>query len=249
MFRNKEFKNMIIAAAVLTAALSVCGYVIGGMYVFVLLLILGICITAGFVIITKKRYDNIDALNAYLVKVLAGDEAPDVLDQEEGELSILKTNIYKATSTLKHQKELLSKDKVALSNAIADISHQLKTPLTSMIVMNDLLKTEDDKEKRTEFLQTQSDQLDRMDWLIRTLLKLSKIDAGTITMKPEDIMADVLMEEAVKPFEIQMELKEIAYTSNISDIKLRCDKNWTVEALRNIVKTALNIWKAETRFP
>lgn len=239
MFRNKEFKNMIIAAAVLTAALSVCGYVIGGMYVFVLLLILGICITAGFVIITKKRYDNIDALNAYLVKVLAGDEAPDVLDQEEGELSILKTNIYKATSTLKHQKELLSKDKVALSNAIADISHQLKTPLTSMIVMNDLLKTEDDKEKRTEFLQTQSDQLDRMDWLIRTLLKLSKIDAGTITMKPEDIMADVLMEEAVKPFEIQMELKEIAYTSNISDIKLRCDKNWTVEALRNIVKNCI----------
>ena len=110
-----------------------------------------------------------------------------ILDQEEGELSLLKTNVYKTTSTLNYQKDLLAKDKVALSNAIADISHQLKTPLTSMIVMNDLLKTEDDKKKREEFLQTQSNQLDRMNWLIRTLLKLSKIDAGTITMKPEEV--------------------------------------------------------------
>ena len=125
MFKNKELKLMLIAAAVSTAALSVCGYAICGVAAFVLLLLLGIGITTGFVVITRKRYSDIDALNSYLVKVLAGDEAPGILDQEEGELSILKTNIFKATSTLKYQKELLTKDKVALSNAIADISHQL----------------------------------------------------------------------------------------------------------------------------
>jgi signal transduction histidine kinase len=249
MFKNKEFKFMFIAAAVSTAALSVCGYAICGVAAFVMLLLLGIGITTGFVVITRKRYSDIDALNSYLVKVLAGDEAPSILDQEEGELSLLKTNIYKATSTLNYQKDLLAKDKVALSNAIADISHQLKTPLTSMIVMNDLLKTEDDKEKRNEFLQTQSNQLDRMNWLIQTLLKLSKIDAGTITMKPEEVSATELIQEVIKPFEIQMELKNISYSckyAGVSDheneatgIDIKCDRNWTIEAIQNIIKNCI----------
>jgi signal transduction histidine kinase len=239
MFRNKEFKFMYITAAVFTAALSVCGYVICGIPAAVLILLLGIGITTGFVMITRRRYADIDALNSYLVRVLAGDEAPGILDQEEGELSLLKTNIYKATSTLNFQKDLLSKDKLALSNAIADISHQLKTPLTSMIVMNDLLKTEDDEGKREEFLTTQSNQLDRMNWLIQTLLKLSRIDAGTITMKPEEIQAEQLVKEVIRAFEIQMELKNIKCTKHISDISFSCDRNWTIEALQNIVKNCI----------
>ncbi|MCR5447918.1 MAG: HAMP domain-containing histidine kinase [Solobacterium sp.] len=192
-----------------------------------------------FAITTKKRYEAIGDLNSYLEKVLAGSEVPDILDQEEGELSLLRTNIYKATSALKYQKELLAKDKTALSDAIADISHQLKTPLTSMMVMNDLLKTEEQKDRRIEFLRTQSNQLDRMNWLIQTLLKLSKIDAGTIEMKPEVIRADVLMEEVIKPFEIQMDLKNIRYSCDAADELLKCDRNWTVEAIQNIVKNCI----------
>lgn len=239
MFRNKEFKFMFITAAVFTAALSVCGYAICGIAAFFLILLLGIGITTGFVIITRRRYVAIDRLNSYLVRVLAGDEAPGILDQEEGELSLLKTNIYKATSTLNYQKDLLSKDKLELANAIADISHQLKTPLTSMMVMNDLLKTEDDEGKRMEFLKTQSNQLDRMNWLIQTLLKLSRIDAGTITMKPEEIHAEQLVKEVIRAFEIQMELKNIKCTKHISDISFSCDRNWTIESLQNIVKNCI----------
>ena len=249
MLKNKEFRYMIVAATVLTVAASVCGYALCGMAACILLLLLGIVLSTGFVILTKRRYDDIDALNSYLVKVLAGDEAPGILDQEEGELSILKTNIYKAATTLNYQNGLLTKDKVALANAIADISHQMKTPLTSMIVMNDLLKTEDDKNKREEFLQTQSNQLDRMNWLIQTLLKLSKIDAGTITMKPEDVAARVLIRDVIKPFEIQMELKNITYSciysgdpkynNESADIVIKCDRNWTIEAIQNIVKNCI----------
>ena len=232
---------MFITAAVFTAALSVCGYAICGVPAAVLILILGIGITTGFVMITRRRYADIDALNSYLVRVLAGDEAPGILDQEEGELSLLKTNIYKATSTLNYQKDLLSKDKLALSNAIADISHQLKTPLTSMIVMNDLLKTEDDEGKRKEFLTTQSNQLDRMSWLIQTLLKLSKIDAGTITMKPEQVQAGLLVQEVIKAFEIQMELKNISCKKQISDI-LTKDINTNVE--KNAISVS-TVFKSE----
>ena len=239
MLKNKEYKQMIIAAAGFTVAASICGYVFFGYGAVLIILVLSAVLTAILAITTRNRLGNIDALNTYLVKVLAGGEAPDILDQEEGELSLLKTNIYKATTTLNYQKELLSKDKAALSDAIADISHQLKTPLTSMMVMNDLLKTEDDKDKRSEFLKTQSDQLDRMNWLIRTLLKLSGIDAGTITMNPEEVKAGFLITEVIKPFEVQMELKDIALIKSASDISIKCDRNWTVEAVQNIVKNCI----------
>ncbi len=192
-----------------------------------------------FLFYTRKRYQAIEKLNAYLIRVLAGEMPPDIEDQEEGELSILKNNIYKVTTTLYHQKDLLKKDKVALADAIADISHQLKTPLTSMMVMNDLLKTEDNKEKQAEFLRTQSHQLDRMNWLIQTLLKLSKIDAGTVSMKPEPVSLALLMEDVITPFAVPMDLKNIRYFCDATDLTLRCDRNWTMEALQNIVKNCI----------
>ena len=151
----------------------------------------------------------------------------------------LKTNIYKATTTLNHQKELLAEDKLRMANAIADISHQLKTPLTSMMVMNDLLKTEEDADKRKEFLNTQSTQLDRMNWLIQTLLKLSKLDAGTIELKSESIFDKDLILEALKPFDIQMDLRGISNIVNTIGTSFKCDKNWTIEAIQNIIKNCI----------
>jgi signal transduction histidine kinase len=190
-------------------------------------------------LILKAMYPDIEELNTYLEKVLSDDDPPEILDIEEGELSILKSNIYKVTTKLKYQKELLKQDKVTLATAMADISHQLKTPLTSMMVMNDLLKSEEDGEKREEFLKTQSDQLDRMNWLIQTLLKLSKLDAGSVLLTKEDIAADELIKDVMKPFEIQMDIKNISFVSEISDALVMCDKNWTVEAIQNIVKNCI----------
>ncbi len=184
-------------------------------------------------------YPEIEELNTYLEKVLSGDDPPEILDIEEGELSILKSNIYKVTTKLKYQKELLRQDKVTLATAMADISHQLKTPLTSMMVMNDLLKSEEDRERRDEFLKTQSDQLDRMNWLIQTLLKLSKLDAGSVVLIKEDVPADELFKEVMKPFEIQLDIKGISLKRKIPDTFVMCDKNWTIEAIQNIVKNCI----------
>ena len=239
MGNNKDFKVMTAVGTSITLILSVMGVIFVGIKAGIIIFFTGALILAINIIFTKRRYSEIEKLNSYLEKVLSGDYAPEILDQKEGELSILKSNIYKATTTLKYQKELLTEDKVRLANAIADISHQLKTPLTSMMVMNDLLQTEDDQNKRNEFLKTQSDQLDRMSWLIQTLLKLSKIDAGTITMKKEEVTATSIVKEIVKPFEIQMELKGINYSSFDSDMILSCDKNWTIEAIQNIVKNCI----------
>ena len=222
--KNKDFRNMIIIGAAVTLLVTVLSAIFLGWIPAVAVLATGLVLLAVFFFYTKKRYKKIEQLNDYLVRVLADNEDDEILDQEEGELSILKTNIYKTTSTLKFQKELLTDDKKNLAAAIADISHQLKTPLTSMMVMNDLLADEQDENKRT---------------LIQTLLKLSKLDAGTIVLKKEDVSSTELIEEAVKPFGIQFDLRNIKFKSDISDLNIRCDKNWTVEAIQNIIKNCI----------
>ena len=237
--KNKEFRNMIITGSAFTLIMVVCGSVFLGIKTGATVFLTGLVLLGIFIFFTKKRYEKINDLNDYLVRVLADSDDGEMLNQEEGELSILKTNIYKTTSTLKYQKELLTDDKKNLAAAIADISHQLKTPLTSMMVMNDLLVDEQDEDKRTEFLQTQSSQLNRMNWLIQTLLKLSKLDAGTIVLKKEDVSTVELIEEAVKPFGIQFDLRNIKFKSDIEDLIIRCDKNWTVEAVQNIIKNCI----------
>lgn len=237
--KNKEFRNMIIISAVITILAAIPVAIFLGVPAGAAVFITGVLLTVLFIVYTKNRYKKIEKLNDYLVRVLAENDTDEILDQEEDELSILKTNIYKTTSTLKYQKELLSDDKKNLAAALADISHQLKTPLTSMMVMNDLLVDEKDEDKRIEFLNTQSSQLDRMNWLIQTLLKLSKLDAGTIVLKREDIPATEIVEEAIKPFEIQFDLRNISFESDVSPVNIRCDKNWTVEAIQNIIKNCI----------
>ena len=239
MQRNKEFVKMIVISSCITAVLSCCGFILAGSACGILVLATGLSIGTIYILYTKKRYSDIDDLNTYLSKVLSGNDVPDITDQEEGELSILKTNIYKATTTLKYQKELLADDKKMLADAIADISHQLKTPLTSMMVMNDLLVNEEDGVKREEFIKTQSAQLDRMNWLIQTLLKLSKLDAGTALIKSEDVSGTSLVSDALRTFEIQMELRGINKKVSGSDIVISCDKNWTLEAIQNIIKNCI----------
>lgn len=234
--KNRTLRNCILAGSACTLILAAAGWYFFGTAAGILFLLLGAALTGGFALYSRRRYAEIRDLNDYLVRVLAGEDVPDILDQQEGELSILKSNIYKTTTMLKSQKELLAEDKADLAKAIADISHQLKTPLTSMMVMNDLLKSEENPEKRQEFLDVQQTQLVRMNWLIQTLLKLSKLDAGTVELKRGDVSVRSLVDEALKPFAIMMEMKGIGLAVSCDDIRVKCDENWTVEAIQNIIK-------------
>lgn len=236
MTTNKDFRNILIFGSAATLLLSGCGLFFCGPAAGALLLLLGAVLIGLFSYYTRQRYKALENLNAYLSLVLTGENVPEIEEQEEGEISILRSNIFKTATTLQTQKELLSKDKVRLADAIADISHQLKTPLTSMMVMNDLLIGEEDPDRRISFLATQQAQLDRMNWLIQTLLKLSKLDAGTIELRREETSVKTLVDEAVKPFEIQMELKGIEVDISCDEMFVRCDRYWTIEAIQNIIK-------------
>ncbi len=190
---------------------------------------------------TRWRYQEIEKLSGYLRKISSGDYSLDVRDNYEGELSILKSDIYKVTLKLSEHSALLQEDKVKLTNAISDISHQLKTPLTSMMVMADLLrdaKLEDSK--RAEFTNNIRVQLERIEWLVSSLLKLSKIDAGTVLFKKDKIYVAELIERAIQPVLVPMDIKEQnVKISGEKEVSFLGDFNWTAEALLNILKNCV----------
>lgn len=129
-----------------------------------------------------KQMDNsLINISEYINRLLNKDYALDIIDNDEGTLSSLKNDIYKVTVMMKEQNKMLKQDKMLLANNLADISHQLKTPLTSMLLMSDLLDSDElTKDERKEFLRVIKSQLKRIEWLVSSLLKLSKLDAKTI---------------------------------------------------------------------
>ena len=163
----------------------------------------------------------------------------DIMDNSEGEMSILKNNLYKIMTLLKTQNEQLNTDKLYLANSLADISHQLKTPLTSMMVMSDLLKDEKDEGKRNEFLSIIETQLDKMKWLITNLLKISKLDAGATEFKHEKFNIAPILEKSLKQFYVTCDVREIEIVNEINDFEFVGDENWTGEAIENIIKNCI----------
>ena len=195
------------------------------------------CITSAIYIdYTKKRFKKISELDNYLSAVCSGNFDLDLPDNSEGELSILKNNLYKIITMLKFQNEALQNDKVCLADSMTDISHQLKTPLTSMMVMTDIIKEEQSPEKRKDFVDIIQAQLEKMRWLIQNLLKLSKIDAGTVEMADKKISAFELVEKSLKPFLITLDIRDISMTKSGEDFFVHGDDEWLCEAISNIIK-------------
>ena len=197
-------------------------------------------VNAVYWIAEVARYCEIEGLCVYLMRIRSGDYALDIRDNREGSISKLKNDIYKLTVMLREQAELLRKDKAYLADSLADISHQIKTPLTSMAVMTDLLREPSlPEEKRLEFLNSIRTTIDRMEWLVSTLLKLAKLDAGSIVMKAEPFGVLALCKEAVNPLLIRAELGGVSLSVSGFNAVLSCDRRWTEEAVLNIVKNCI----------
>ena len=235
---NKDIKMILIISLALTAVFSAVCFAINA-FCGALCLLLGLCVTAVFLVYTKKRYQKINELNNYLSLVCSGNYDLNINENTEGELSILKNNLYKVITILQTQKEKLAKDKTSLAESLADISHQIKTPLTSIMMMTDLLKDESNEAKRAEFLSIIETQLDKMKWLIITLLKLSKLDAGTIELKSEKQSVKDVINESLTPFLIALEFKNIRLENTANDFMFNGDKNWSIEAFGNIIKNCI----------
>lgn len=240
MSEDKHFRRALVSGLVISALLIGVGFWQSITMGIICLVGCG-ALLAIFCLYTRNQTREIRRLSDYLTTLVNG-TAPLLVpaNNQEGELSLLENNIYKTARKLQTKAELMQKDKTYLADALADVSHQLKTPITSMTVMTDLLLEEDlPAEKRLEFLKGISAQLEKMQWMITTLLKISKFDAGTAVLHKEPVELTAVVEQALAPFIIQAELRQMTLAVDCRQGQFLVDRLWTVEAVQNIVKNCL----------
>lgn len=163
-------------------------------------------------------------------------------ENSEDELSILKNELYKITIMLKEDAENSKKDKLKLKDSLSDISHQLKTPLTSINIMLDNILDNPDMDSNTKekFIQNIKREITNISSLVGEILKLSKFDASVIKFEEQQVFIDDIVKSAISNVEMMAELKNINIEVNNQDnIKLVCDAKWQIEAITNILKNCI----------
>lgn len=204
-----------------------------------------------FYIYLRRRKNAIVQLQDYMDKISRGNYELEINDNSEDELSSLKNSLYKIMVYMKEQADSARIKKVMLAQSVSDISHQLKTPLTSTQVLLDNLNDNPDMDysTRKKFIYEALNQVNGMSWMIVSMLKLSRIDAGVVEFNNENISINKIIEEAVGNLEVIAEIKNVNIEKNIdnrnedelnkSDIYIKGDYNWNREALQNIIKNAI----------
>lgn len=202
----------------------------------------GIAVTIVLLSYNKKREEKISDINSYIGKVNSGNYELKIDENGEDELTKLRNELYKTTVLLRETAENSEKEKTNLSNSLTDISHQLKTPLTSIRIMIDNIQNNPDMDEKTrnEFIEDISKQIDWISSLVISLLKLAKFDAGSIVMRDEEINVKKLIQNIISNLAILIDIKDIKIEENISEqITLFADYNWQLEALTNIIKNCI----------
>lgn len=189
---------------------------------------------------TNRMYNSIRTLSRVAEKIVEGDFSLKANENIEGDLGKLGLEFNKMIYILKENLETLQTEKIFLKTTMSDISHQLKTPMTSLIMLNDIMLQDRnlDANTRYEFLSKSSTQLTRMDWLIKSMLKLARIEAGAIKFDKNYVPAEDLIKEALDFLKPNLDEKNHLVTLKGS-ASIFVDSHWTVEALINIIKNSI----------
>ncbi len=210
-------------------------------FVFSMIFAIGIVgIILVYTIYIRKQNQKLKNLDNYCKEILKGNYVLDLKEEDESDFSKLKNDIYDMTIMLKEKNGLLEKNNKDIEKLIADISHQLKTPLTSLNLINDILYTDLPEEKKIEFLDSSQKELEKINWLIKTVLNIAKLDSKTLILAKNNENAYNLCLEVKNNFKAMCEIHHanIEIVSNKEET-INCDKKWTIEAMNNIVKNAI----------
>ena len=208
----------------------------------ILLITTSISLLIVFILYERKQDKEIDKITKYLEAINDKNYTLKIDENSEEELSILKNELYKVTVMLRENASNTLKDKINLKRALEDISHQLKTPLTSILIILDNLidNPEMDYQTRVEFLHDLKRESIRIQSLIQSILKLSKFDSNTVQFIKQDIYLKQIVDEAIKNTESLADLKNIKINvEGNKKIKLNCDLLWQTEAVTNILKNCI----------
>lgn len=240
MFRNNwELRCSLTALVIATAVFAVAGFCVSALTG---VLILGACLIAAavFLLTERYRYRRLQKLSTDLDALLINGTPLPITEYNEGELSILANQIQKITLLLKDSAETVKADKKYLADALADISHQLRTPLTAMNLTASMLRDPElTAQKRAVLLDELRILLARTEWLVETLLKLSKLDAGMVKLQRKPVQVKELVGRASAPLAIPMELRGQRLAVSCQAETFEGDLVWTAEALGNILKNCM----------
>lgn len=211
-----------------------------------LLLLLSVLL-AGCILTTcywyfKKQDDIMEKAVSQIDSVISGNVDTRISCDEEGELYRLFHSVNTLAAICNAQVEKKSKEKESMKNTILDISHQLKTPLAALNIYNGILQEEaGEAEELQQFISLSEQELDRIEMLVQNLLKLAKLDAGTILLeKRQENVAEMIRDiELHFRYRAKQEKKEIRIEGP-EEVFLYCDRDWLMEAIENLVKNALD---------
>ena len=203
-----------------------------------------------FLRFNAKKDREINKITKCLEEINKRNYKIDIEEMSEDELSILKNELYKVTIKLKEDAENSKQAKKDLKDTLADISHQLKTPITSiLIILDNIIDNPDmDKNTREDFIRDIKRELLNMNFLALNLLKLSKLDSNTVHFIKKEVSLDEIVTSSIKNIAPLCDLKNITIIKNLEPgIKINCDLNWQVEAITNILKNCVEHSKENSK--
>ena len=240
-FRNPEIRLFFILSLLAAVIFGIMGFLLGEKS-GILLIGVSLFYSVLFLFFTYFRYRKLRRLSNDLDRMLHNG-TPIPFDQyKEGELAVLESELSKMTLRLKEQADALERDKKYLSDSMADISHQLRSPLTAMELTVSLLKTPElEEERRRELCRELAQSCARISWLTEALLKMSKMDAGTAYLSCQRVELQELLRLSLEPLLIPMELREQTLDVCFETGRESFDGDiaWTTEAVQNILKNCM----------
>ncbi len=195
---------------------------------------------AFFTVISLLRHRRVQQLTAQIDEVLHSGRTVRFEKCREGDVAVLANELEKMVARLARATDALQKERGALADSLADVSHQIRTPLTAAQLMLAAIEQEDDPRRRKHQLRQLESQMERISWLVTTLLKIAKVDAGAIRVQANPVNVAQCMRRAASPLETALDLRDVALETDIPlDAAFTGDELWTAEAIENILKNCM----------
>lgn len=239
-FRNPEIKREILLYTLLSVVVIIAVSFSYDKKIAFAAAVVCLLYTIIHFISSYIRYTRINKMSSLIDDILHEGYHVQLEDYKEGDLSLLANEIHKVLLRLTETEDKLVNDKVRLMDSIADISHQLRTPLTSINLIVAMLNSEEPgSNKYRELVAELKRLIKRIEWLIESLLKMSRFDAGAVILKKDNIAVSELIKRACEPLAIPLELSGIELITDVRKEAYVGDMKWSVEAVGNIIKNCM----------
>lgn len=237
---NDSLARHVVVLAALCIAVTGATFLAVGVEAALCCAILSLVVFVFFLVVSLRRRAEIRRLTDEIDEVLNLGRRLSFSNCREGDIAVLANELEKMVARLARLTAQLESEKTALADSLADISHQIRTPLTAAELMLPAIERATDEEQRKRLARDLEHLLDRVSWLVATLLKMAKVDAGALHMESRPVSVASMVARACAPLELPLDLRGIALVIEVPDsVRFTGDETWCAEAIENIVKNSM----------